>query len=346
MHRPGLAMGDVFTPFKGLLITLAWMGLILAAPSAQAQSGSPKPRPPLGAEARFSGEWERVGQTNQGQYLVLDQEGETASGFYRFPEGWAKVRGRVLNDRLRLDIVFDDPELLARWLPLQVAREVKGISSALDLVWSPDSKELKGPFSPFYVRFDPQTYAVSLTAQGGTKAAAEAKPPEHSVFRRVKSGSAGPRPAPPVPAGGGGLKVEAEEALDFGFLQPDESQVVPISKGAGGRAFRLARGGDWLLYTFLPPEGGTFHLWLRDFNDPAQPARGRTLEIFLNGAKVTSAPANDAPDRDGWGWHRVAEVRLTRAKQVLLIVKEATTPDPALLDAWGLTRDPGAPPGD
>ena len=346
MIRPNSGKRHDFRPSQRLLPVLVLMGLIMASFPAGARSDSLKPRPPLGDQARFSGEWQRIGRTNQGQYLVLDQLGDKVSGSYRYPEGWARVKGRVLGDRLRLDIIHDDPELLTRWLPLQVAREVKGVSSALDLVWSPAAKELKGPLSPFHVRFDPQTYAVSLIAQGGTRAAAQAKPPEHAVFKRVATGTAGPRPKDPARAGDGSLRVEAEEVLDSGLVRPKESKEVPLADGSGGRAFRLARGGDWLLYTFSPPQGGTFHFWLREFKDRREPVRGPALEVYLNGRRLNPAPADDASGAKGWGWRRVAQVRLTRSKQVLLIIKAATTPSPTLLDAWGLTKDPGSPPRD
>jgi len=65
---------------------------------------------------------------------------------------------------------------------------------------------------------------------------------------------------------------------------------------------------------------------------------------LADGKKVASLAATGNPGKENWGWHIVSRVELSAGNHILMVKKQASTPAPALLDAFYLTPDPSDRP--
>lgn len=374
MTRQSVRLGLV----AGLILTL----LVISGPGpARAQSGwgggsgnqpSSSGNPESG---NFSGEWERLGQSNRGQRMILRQDGDRVRGEYYHGDLAAKISGRVRGTKLRLSLTYDDPRLLERWLPLQVAKVVVGIRSALDLAWEPRSNELKGPLAKFSVTYDRRTLQVSLTAEGGTSVAAKAEPPQHSVFRRIGPATSGPPPTnsppatgppatlPPVtgpsdeaqpPAGApvppsdqapsGSVIIGAEEELDSSLADPGRSRRIPGPDGSDRVFWQLADQGDWLFYTFTPERPGRYYLWARLFTSGRAGSADTSLWFYVNGRRIKPDEPRVITRSDGLTLRLVGPMDLEPRKNALLVVKRKQTKGADLLGGMALSTSPDQPP--
>ncbi|MBW1713959.1 MAG: hypothetical protein JRJ59_12525 [Deltaproteobacteria bacterium] len=325
------------------LLAAAWgLALFLAPVHAQQSSTSGQPQPPLGRGSRFSGEWELVGRPNDRQLMVLDQRGERVSGQYQYDKGAARIKGRVEGDFLRLQLIYEDQALLVKWLAAKVAQQVVGIKSALDLRWNPALKRLEGTHFPFYVDWD-KNLNVTKVVDGGTETAAKFVDAFEVAFVRTGGwGRSVPQPSAGLKTG---FLIEAEEELDSGLLRPGEAQVLGDLPHSGRGYWRLTSAGDWLVYSFEPPQAGLNYIWLREyFGGRPRPARERTLEVLVDCREIEPATIRETPRDHNWAWRMVGQVRLNLGKHLLVLRKRAASPDPDLIDALWLSPDPEAWP--
>lgn len=148
----------------------------------------PKPEEPV---VSFTGIW----KTEAGSIYNLKQNGNIVTGVfthyaekpknpdttidsddlkYEFP-----LAGQVDGKTVELTWVYDDAEGYAniKNVPLDVAREVVGISETVSLTINQETNILEGDYYQNYVIWDPITYRVLETANGNSDLANSKLPP-------------------------------------------------------------------------------------------------------------------------------------------------------------------------
>lgn len=290
----------------------------------------------------LSGDWEAWDEMGRPYlWLTLTQTGTNIVGQGRYEAGTAPVTGYVEDDRLTLRFKFLTPPLLANWLPARVARQVLGISTMAQFRITKGARELNGLVYEFAVVWDGSQQVIA-SHEGGSPEAAKLKPPWPIVIRRSdKTGPTGHGGA--SLAGGVWLEAEEEAAFQTGVTASGEQSSLPHS---GKGYWYLAKGGDWVLYIFQVSKPGTYHLWLKDYNDGMHPVSDRAVEVSIDCNPVGVFAAIRRPGPEGWGWHKVAQVELKEGHHFIKIRKERTTLAPTILDAVFLTPEPDAKPPD
>ncbi|MFC1580093.1 hypothetical protein ACFL4N_04210 [Thermodesulfobacteriota bacterium] len=110
---------------------------------------------PSTVQANLNGQWELLKQKGKPYvWMNLTQAGNRISGRARYEKGSAAVKGIVIGDRLKLDLVYDNAEVLELWLPPKVCPQAIGVSSTLDVDLKTDPSAYRGTFYGFWVRWD------------------------------------------------------------------------------------------------------------------------------------------------------------------------------------------------
>ena len=155
-----------------------------------------------------------------------------------------------------------------------------------------------------------------------------------------------------------GITIEAENETTS-FIYPISQRPAPNTKEIniswrpayfGNGVWYLAVGGEYLTYSFIAPQDGTYNVWVRDYVDNFQ-ARGiRKTVVSFDGENYGTFPENSSfvPSNNKKGilaWHRVGDgVNLKAGQHTMKIMKEATTRGAAILDSFYLTTGNEVPP--
>lgn len=189
--------------------------------------------PPPSRTVDVSGSWELLDKDGK-PYVSLDltQEGRTVIGQAEYKIGRATVKGLVEGDRLILDLVYDNAEVLTNWLSQAKAEQSVGISSRAVFELKPGADLLKGEFQGFWLRTD-GSGKVTHRYSGGSETAAKYNPPGPRGLRRAA--------APAGRSTGAGV----EKAIDWQALILSGQSFRVVLDQVGGKFDDTGYTGDW-----------------------------------------------------------------------------------------------------
>ncbi len=287
------------------------------------------------------GKWE-FDAHGEKRILDIKQSGNIVYGYLFYPEGTAIVNGEIKGKKVVLTVTYNDPALIAKWVPWEISKQAVGVKSVFKLMPSADPRKMEGVFYSWYLYWDTNkklTKKYNALQVGNPN---NDKPYHYILIKKDLS----PYSSYPVQTG---IFIEAEDELSTNVkLSGSEvswhSKKLSILPHSGKGYWYLSRGGDWLLYVFNVPSDGNYKLWVKDLNDRKHPHRARTIVVKIDSEKEFKVPANTSPGSYGWGWHLIGTVHLVKGKHIMKIVKESTTSAAAVLDAFYITQGEEHPP--
>jgi hypothetical protein len=293
--------------------------------------------------ADLSGQWEMVLSSN-GQIsarLDLAQSGDHVTGTAHYPNGPARVDGRVSGSEAALYLIFESADTLTQWYPRKVAEQAVGLTALWKLALTPGGSEWSGPFQGMSLNWNGSEQIISRYDVKGPNTAPAPSPTERNL-RRV---GAAPVNAG-VPEAGDRILIEAENESESS-IRPLSERPAPNTKEinpawrppcSGSGDWSLVVGGEFLKYRFTVRAAATYRLWVRDYVDRFQPKGVRRIIVEFDGRPYGVFPEVDLPapgDKGAFGWHRIGGgVSLTAGEHTLKVTKEATTAGAAILDAF------------
>ena len=282
------------------------------------------------------GKWE-YDVRGEKRFLDLKQSGNNVYGFLHYPEGVAMVNGEIKGDEVILTVTYNDPNLIARWIPRKTAKQAVGIKSIFKLTPSSDPGKMEGLFYSWHVYWDSNKDLTKKydALQSGNPS--NDKPSRYILVRKESSLYSSHHEQLT------GITIEAEDELSANVISTKgswqwRSRELSNLPHSGKGYWYLSRGGDWLLYVFNVPSDGTYKLWVKDLNDRKHPHEARTILVNIDSGREFRVPANTSPGSYGWGWHLIGTVYLTKGKHIMKVVKESTTSAAAVLDAFYVTQ--------
>lgn len=262
----------------------------------------------------LSGQWELLDKDGSPYvWMNLSQSGNKISGRARYETGSAQVSGEVFADRLILNIIYDNPEVLTNWLNEKVSAQAVGLTSMLDLKPASDPNAFEGHFYGFWIRWD-GSYRVIQKFGGGSEEAKKKSPPKPRTLRRI----AAKKPL----ASGPSLQLDKEiyrpaEKIRVNFSAPSNYArdawigIIPAAVPHGSEtrndqhdlAYQYLRNRTTGQLTFTAPSApGTYDIRMHDTDSNGTEVASMMFQVSKSGQSSKTLPPQGHQPKDRASW--------------------------------------------
>lgn len=142
-------------------------------------------RPLFAQDMNLNGQWMLVDSKGKIDCpMLLEQKNAEIRGVCQYDNGNTRITGKISGNSLTLVLVDENPDVIARWLPKNIAAQVAGILSVATFPDIQSQNELRGTYAGWHVRWTPDG-RIAVKANGGSRDALAANISRPIALRRV-----------------------------------------------------------------------------------------------------------------------------------------------------------------